>query len=212
MTNLGYQSEWQFMQVKRHMCIGICITELTQGHQSMVPVGVVASTLSPSTSTSRFSEMTLVRTVPSASWKPPMLAEHVDDMLHFGFGVSTNTHTHTQPFYGSMDFVWDNPGEPVPEETFTHSHLICFIHLLWSMASSLFNPPAWQSFFHNLSPSFLWSTSYIYPSTSYFIHFFTQSLFSFRNTCPYHRNLFRCSTEIMTSNASLSLNPLFGIL
>jgi len=31
--------------------------------------------------------------------------------------------THTQPFYGSMDFVRDNPGEPVPEETFTHSHL-----------------------------------------------------------------------------------------
>jgi len=22
-----------------------------------------------------------------------------------------------------MDFVWDNPGEPVPEETFNHSHL-----------------------------------------------------------------------------------------
>jgi len=31
--------------------------------------------------------------------------------------------THTQPFYGSLGFVWDNPGEPVPEETFTHSHL-----------------------------------------------------------------------------------------
>ena len=31
-------------------------------------------------------------------------------------------HTHTQPFYGSVEFVWDNPGEPVPEETFTHSH------------------------------------------------------------------------------------------
>jgi len=30
--------------------------------------------------------------------------------------------THTQPFYGSVDFVRDNPGEPVPEETFTHSH------------------------------------------------------------------------------------------
>jgi len=29
-------------------------------------------------------------------------------------------HTHTQPFYGSLDFVRDNPGEPVPEETFTH--------------------------------------------------------------------------------------------
>ena len=32
-----------------------------------------------------------------------------------------HTHTHTQPFYGSMDFVWDNPDGPVPEETFTHS-------------------------------------------------------------------------------------------
>jgi len=29
-------------------------------------------------------------------------------------------HTHTQPFYSSMDFVRDNPGEPVLEETFTH--------------------------------------------------------------------------------------------
>ena len=28
--------------------------------------------------------------------------------------------THTQPFYGSVEFVRDNPGEPVPEETFTH--------------------------------------------------------------------------------------------
>jgi len=29
----------------------------------------------------------------------------------------------TQPFYSSTDFVRDNPGEPVPEETFTHLHL-----------------------------------------------------------------------------------------
>jgi len=29
--------------------------------------------------------------------------------------------THTQLFYGSLDFVRDNPVEPVPEETFTHS-------------------------------------------------------------------------------------------
>ena len=41
-----------------------------------------------------------------------------------------------------MDSVQDNPGEPVPEKTFTHyrghqSSLICFFHLLWSMASSL---------------------------------------------------------------------------
>jgi len=25
-----------------------------------------------------------------------------------------------QPFYGSLDFVPDNPGEPVPEGTFRH--------------------------------------------------------------------------------------------
>jgi len=28
-----------------------------------------------------------------------------------------------QLFYSSLDFVRDNPGEPVPEETFTNSHL-----------------------------------------------------------------------------------------
>jgi len=29
-------------------------------------------------------------------------------------------HTHTQPFYGSVEFVRENTGEPVPEEAFTH--------------------------------------------------------------------------------------------
>jgi len=75
-----------------------------------------------------------------------------------------------QPFYSSLDFVWDNQGEPVPEETFKHSpthtyhghqsSLIRILHLLRSMASSLLNLRAWQSFFDNLSPSFLWSTSW----------------------------------------------------
>jgi len=47
------------------------------------------------------------------------------------------------------------------------------------------------------------------PSTSYFIHFFNESLSSFHNTCPYHCNLFRCSTELMSP--SLSLNPLLVV-
>jgi len=34
------------------------------------------------------------------------------------------SNTHTQRFYSSLDFVWDNPREPVPEDTFTHSHLL----------------------------------------------------------------------------------------
>jgi len=42
------------------------------------------------------------------------------------------------------------------------------------------------------------------------MHLFTQSLSYFRNT--YHRNLFCCSTEIMSSIPSLSLNPLLGTL
>ena len=50
------------------------------------------------------------------------------------------------------------------------------------------------------------------PSTSYSIHFFIQSLSSFRSTCPYHCNLFRWSTKIMSSKPSLSLNPLLGTL
>jgi len=36
--------------------------------------------------------------------------------------MHTQSPTHIQPFYGSLDFVRDNPGELVPEETFTHSH------------------------------------------------------------------------------------------
>jgi len=30
---------------------------------------------------------------------------------------------HTQPFYGSLDFVRDNPGEPVPEKNI-HTGLV----------------------------------------------------------------------------------------
>jgi len=41
-----------------------------------------------------------------------------------------------QPFYGSQDFVWQNLGEPVPEETFTHSHLS------WSSIIAYLLPPS----------------------------------------------------------------------
>ena len=133
--------------------------------------------------------------------------------------VDTHTHTHTQPFYGSLHFVRDNPGEPVPEETFTHSHSswssiipICFPHLQLYMASFLFNPHALQSFFTISLLVFFGLHLGLAPSTSYSIHFFTQSLSSFCNTCPYHRNLFCYSTEIMSSNPSLSLNSLLGTL
>ena len=52
--------------------------------------------------------------------------------------VYPHTHTHTQPFYGSVDFARDNPGEPVPEGTFRH--LLNFLEQSgFSGASSLSN-------------------------------------------------------------------------
>jgi len=42
--------------------------------------------------------------------------------LYFYMLTHTHTHTHTHPFM-ALDFVWNKPGEPVPEETFTQSHL-----------------------------------------------------------------------------------------
>jgi len=77
----------------------------------------------------------------------------------------------------------------------THqSSLICFLHLLWSMALH-----ARQSF------STISKFSLVYfLATSYSLHFFTQSLSSFCRTCPYHCNLFCCSTKIMSVLVSLS--------
>jgi len=85
------------------------------------------------------------------------------------------------------------------------------INSIFRKATNLFNLHA-SVFFHNLSPSFLWSTSWHGTLHSYSINFFIQSLSSFHSTCPYHRNLFCCSTEIMSPNPSLSLNPLLGTL
>jgi len=127
--------------------------------------------------------------------------------------------THTQTFYGSLDFVRDKPSEPVPEETYTHSHLS------WSSVIPYLLPPSVMIhgilrvqfmcltvFFHNLPPKFSLVALGLAPSTSYSIHFFTQSLPSFHSTCPYHHNLFHCSTKIMSSKPILSLNPLLGTL
>ena len=50
------------------------------------------------------------------------------------------------------------------------------------------------------------------PSISYSIHFFSQSVSSFRSTCPYHCNLFCCSINIISSVPSLSLSSLLGTL
>jgi len=66
------------------------------------------------------------------------------------------------------------------------------------MASSVFNPRALQSFSTICLQVFFSLHLGLAPSTSCSLHFFTQSLSSFFSTCPYHRNLFCCSTEIMS--------------
>jgi len=85
-----------------------------------------------------------------------------------------------------------------------HPTFIIFFQLLWSIASSLSSLHAWQSFcttsFHVLFDLPLG----LEPSTSYSMHFFTQSMSSFLNTCPYHCSLFCCSTNIISYIPSLS--------
>jgi len=98
--------------------------------------------------------------------------------------INVISNKHTQPFNSSLDFVRDKPGEPVPEETFTHSHLS------WSSIIPYLLPPSIMIngilpvqftyltvFFHNLSPSFLFFSLPLglALSTSYSICFFTQS-------------------------------------
>jgi len=78
-----------------------------------------------------------------------------------------------------------------------HPIFISFFHLPRFIASCLFKLHAWQSFcttsFHVPFGLLLG----LEPSTSYSIHFFTESVSSFRSTCPYHCNLFCCSFNII---------------
>jgi len=129
------------------------------------------------------------------------------------------THTNTQPFYGSLDFVWDNPGEPAPKETFTHSHLFWSSIILYLLHPSIAIHGILSVQFTCLPVFFCISLQVFFdlplglaPSTSYSIYFFSQSLSSFHNASPHQRNLFYCSTKIMSSNPSLSLNSLLGTL
>jgi len=91
-----------------------------------------------------------------------------------------------------------------------HPIFISFFHLPRCIASSLFKLRPWQSFgttsFHVLFGLPLG----LEPSTSYSIHFYIQSVSSFSSTCPYHRNLFCCSINIISSIPSLSINSLLG--
>jgi len=74
----------------------------------------------------------------------------------------------------ATSFDQDNPGKPVPEKTFTHSHVSwsSVVPYLLRPSNTIHGILPVQStcltvFFHNLSPSFLWSISW--PGTLHFI-------------------------------------------
>jgi len=109
-----------------------------------------------------------------------MLMTLITEYVLCYYTTTTTTTTNTTVLW---PFVYNYPGEPVSEETFTHSHthtypdhqssFICFLHLLLSIASSLFNL-CLAVFLHSLSPNPLWSISW--SGTLHFIlHTFDSS-------------------------------------
>jgi len=135
--------------------------------------------------------------------------------------MHTHTHPHTHT-HNSFTALWILSGTTqVSRYQKKHSPThTCHGHQSSPSASfiyydpwrPLFNLHAWHVFFYNLCPSFLWSTSW--PGSLHIIlHTFLHQIIDFLSQqCPYHHNMFCCSTEIMSSNPSLSLNPLLGTL
>ena len=122
----------------------------------------------------------------------------------------------TQPFYGPLSGTtrvsrYQKNHSPTHHPDH-HPIFIGFFHLPQSIASSLFKLRAWQSFCTTSLHVLFGLPLGLEPSTSYSIHFFTQSVYSFRNTCPYNRKLFCCSINIISSIPSLSVNSLLGTL
>jgi len=141
-----------------------------------------------------------------------------------GFKFITERPPPSQPFYlltatskhrillllQLRPFVWDYPGEPVPEETFTHSPILIIIQPL--SASSIYSihsilPVQFTcltNFLHNLFPSPLWSTcwsgalhlilhTFLYPISVFFsehwliIIIIIQYLYSALKSCKGYR-------------------------
>ena len=102
-------------------------------------------------------------------------------------------HTCAQPFYCSLDFVRDNQGELIPEETFTHSHLSSSSIIPYLLPPSIMIHGSVQFtcltvFLHNLSQISKFSLVYLLawhpPLHTTYVSSPNHS--SFRNTCPYH--------------------------
>jgi len=128
---------------------------------------------------------------------------HVWNMLHaarWNTGCKTTTQ---QPFYGPLSGTtrvsqYQKKHSPTHHPDHHPIFISCF-HLPRSIASSLFKLHAWQSFCTTSFYVLFGLPLGLEPSTSYSVHFFTKSVFCFRCICPYHRNLFCCSINIILS-------------
>jgi len=138
-----------------------------------------------------------------------LLSNHFDHLLYPPqlYGKITYYHIHPQhcslmewiptqqqqPFYGRLSGTtrvsrYQKKHSPTHHSDH-HPIFISFFHLPWSIASSLFKLHALQSFCTTSVHALFGLSLGLEPYTSYSIHFFTPSVSSFRNTCPYHCNL-----------------------
>ena len=122
------------------------------------------------------------------------------------------TYTHTQPFNGILSGT-TRVGWYQKKHSLIYTHadhqtsFINFLHLLRSIASSLLNLRAWQSFPQPLSKSSLVFLFLSWTLSSYSMYFFTRSS-SFCNTCPYYHRPFWCNTNAMSSLPTERTKPL----
>jgi len=76
---------------------------------------------------------------------------HFANALVYSFFTNTHTHNHFTALWILSGTTWVSRYQKKQSSNHTYcghqSSFICFIHLLRSMASSLFNWRAWQSFF-----------------------------------------------------------------
>ena len=125
--------------------------------------------------------------------------------------------TYTQPLNGHLSRTtraswYQKKHSPTHIHPDHQSSFTNFLHLLRTIASSLFNLRAWQCYSTTSLQILFGLPLGLGSSTSYSIHFFTQSSSSFRSTCSYYRNLFCCNTNVMPSIPNLSLSSLLGNL
>jgi len=101
-------------------------------------------------------------------------------------------HTTTTTVYGPLSWTtrvsrYQKKHSPT-HHPYHHPIFISFFHLPRSIASyiasSVFKLRAWQSFCTTSLHVIFGLPPGLEPSTSYSIHFFTQSVSSFRSTCP----------------------------